>query len=59
MTSFAFALVLLSAIAHATWNLLAKRAGRGPSFVWLFDAVSILLYAPAALLVYFWEQPAS
>ena len=53
MTVFALALVLAAAFMHATWNLLAKRAGGGPAFVWLCGALSSALYAPlvAALLL--------
>ena len=35
------ALVLLSAVAHAGWNFIAKRASGGPVFNWLFDALSV------------------
>lgn len=48
MTPLALALVLASAVTHATWNLLAKRAGGGVPFVWLFTAVSAAVYAPLA-----------
>ena len=51
MSGLALGLVLISAVAHATWNLYAKRASGGPAFVWLFDAASTLLYAPLALIV--------
>ena len=46
MSSLALALVLASAVAHATWNLLTKRVEAGASFIWLFDLVSVLVYAP-------------
>ncbi|MEP7003049.1 MAG: DMT family transporter [Chloroflexota bacterium] len=51
MTAFALSLVLASAVAHATWNLFAKRAGGGIPFLWLALALSIPLYAPAAFVV--------
>ena len=51
MSLFALGLVLVSAVAHATWNLYAKRASGGPAFVWLFDVASTVLYAPLALIV--------
>lgn len=57
MTSFALILVLAAAFVHATWNLLAKRAGGGAPFVWLFAALSNLIYAPLALLVLWWQKP--
>jgi len=42
-------LALSSAILHATWNLFAKRAGGGAAFVWLFNVLSAVIYAPLAL----------
>ncbi|HET6319785.1 MAG TPA: EamA family transporter, partial [Chloroflexota bacterium] len=49
MTAFALVLVLLSAVAHATWNLIAKRASGGPTFNWLFDCLSVLVCLPLAI----------
>lgn len=49
MSLLALTLILVSAVIHATWNLLAKRVGGGTTFVWLFDTVSVAFYAPAAL----------
>jgi len=54
---FALALVLAAAFVHATWNLLAKRVGGGAPFVWLFGALSALLYAPLALAVLVIQRP--
>ncbi|MDQ6859038.1 MAG: DMT family transporter [Chloroflexota bacterium] len=51
MTAFALALVLASAVAHATWNLFAKRSGGGVPFLWLALTLSIPLYAPIAVAV--------
>jgi drug/metabolite transporter (DMT)-like permease len=54
MTAFALGLVLIAAVCHAAWNLLAKRVGGGAAFAWLFTAMSTVLYAPlgvAALLI--------
>jgi drug/metabolite transporter (DMT)-like permease len=51
MSLVALGLVLVSAVSHATWNFFAKRAEGGPAFVWLFDFISTLLYAPLALVV--------
>jgi drug/metabolite transporter (DMT)-like permease len=49
MTLFALALVLAAGVFHATWNLLAKRAGEGgASFVWLCTALSTVIFAPLA-----------
>src|SRR5919206_5286399 len=57
MTPVALTLVLLSAVAHATWNLFAKRAGGGARFIWLFEALASLLYAPLALYVIAVQRP--
>ncbi|MFT4190389.1 MAG: EamA family transporter, partial [Comamonas sp.] len=44
---FAFALVVLAALIHATWNLLAKRAAHaGPAFVLAYTAVACTVYSP-------------
>ena len=51
MTAFALALVLASAVAHATWNLFAKRAAGGIPFLWLALTCAIPLYAPIAIAV--------
>src|ERR671913_1594395 len=58
MTLFALALVLLAAVFHATWNLLAKRVGDGGApFVWLFGLCSLLIYAPLAVVVVLVSAP--
>ena len=58
MTLFALALVLLAAVFHATWNLLAKRVGDGgAAFVWLFGLCSLLIYAPLAVVVVLVSAP--
>ncbi|MVW78968.1 DMT family transporter [Bordetella sp. 02P26C-1] len=45
-------LVVLAAMAHATWNLLAKRAAMvGPVFVFAYGMCSVLLYAPWVLWI--------
>jgi drug/metabolite transporter (DMT)-like permease len=49
VTLFALGLVLAAGFLHATWNLLAKRAGdaaSGPAFVWLCSALSAAIFAP-------------
>ena len=46
MNSLALILVLSAAFVHAFWNLLAKRAGGGVVFIWLFASISSLIYAP-------------
>ncbi len=50
MSPVALALVLGAAVAHATWNLAAKRAGRGgTAFVWLSSATGVVVWAPLGL----------
>jgi drug/metabolite transporter (DMT)-like permease len=49
LTVFALALVLVSAVAHAGWNFIAKRASAGPAFNWLFDCLSVVVCLPLAL----------
>jgi len=52
VTTFALALVLASAVAHATWNLFAKRSRGGAPFLWLAFALAVPLYAPIAIAVF-------
>jgi drug/metabolite transporter (DMT)-like permease len=49
MSLVALSLVLLSALCHATWNLFAKRVPSGIPFVWLFDTLAVVVYAPFAI----------
>lgn len=44
----ALVLVLVAAVAHASWNLLSKRAARADSlvFIWLAAAVSTVVWSP-------------
>lgn len=58
MTVFALALILGAATVHATWNYFLKRSGGGTVFVWLFAALSALIYAPLAAGILWWQQPA-
>ncbi|MEX2535955.1 MAG: DMT family transporter [Trueperaceae bacterium] len=57
MSLLALALVLTSALLHASWNLLAKRVSRGAPLVWLFAACASVLFAPAAAYVIISERP--
>ncbi|MDF5723201.1 MAG: DMT family transporter [Rhizonema sp. PD37] len=57
MTGFAIILVLAAAFIHATWNLLAKRAGGGVVFIWLFAALSAVIYAPIAIAIIILQRP--
>ena len=58
MTTLAIILVLSAAFVHATWNFLAKRAGGGPAFVWLFASLSGAIYAPISLYILAVQRPA-
>jgi drug/metabolite transporter (DMT)-like permease len=52
VSPLALGLVLGSALLHATWNLVAKRAGgatRGPAFVFSFSLLTAVVYAPFAI----------
>ena len=45
-----FALVILAAFTHATWNLLAKRAAdAGVAFIFAYNLVACVAYAPWAI----------
>ncbi len=59
MTGFALALVLTAATIHASFNLLAKRAGAADStaFVWLGTLVSVAAFAPLAIAVLIIQKP--
>jgi drug/metabolite transporter (DMT)-like permease len=50
MPAGAVGLVAIAAICHASWNLIAKRAGGGLPFLWLFGFASTVLVLPVALL---------
>lgn len=57
MTLTALLLVLLAALAHATWNLLAKGAAGGGAFVWLASLVAGAALAPVALVIAVVSEP--
>ena len=57
MTATALGLVLIAAVFHALWNLMAKRAGGGPAFVWLYGTTSALLLSPLAVALFFVGHP--
>ena len=49
MSLTVLALVVAAAVAHASWNLVAKPAVGGAAFVWLCAMAGTLLYLPALL----------
>jgi drug/metabolite transporter (DMT)-like permease len=58
VTAASLALVLVAAVLHATWNLLAKRASEaGTVFVWLTAISMATMYAPIAVVVYAVTDP--
>ncbi len=46
MIGTALGLVLLAAAAHATWNVLARRAGDKLAFLWCGNAVATVVFFP-------------
>ena len=53
----AVALVLLAAVLHAGWNIVAKRSGGGAHFVLLGAAMIVALWAPLGLALAGAEAP--
>ena len=53
MSPSAITLILLAAVAHASWNLFSKQAGAAGAacFVWLYVTVSAIIYAPVTAVV--------
>lgn len=50
MTLASLLLIILASVIHATWNLLAKRAALvGPAFVFAYNLVACVAYAPWVL----------
>ena len=51
MSTTALALILVAALAHATWNLFSKQASAAgaSSFVWLMSLAATVLYAPVVV----------
>lgn len=58
MSLSALLLVMTAAIAHATWNLLNKKAAHvGPAFVFAYGFCSTVIYFPWVLWVLIVEEP--
>lgn len=57
MPLLALVAVLLAAVTHATWNLAAKRAASSRHFVWLYSALTIVLYAPIVAFIVITTRP--
>ena len=56
MTGFSLGLVLLSALAHASWNFLLKRSVDQEAFLWCLLVSASVLLAPVGLIL-FWQFP--
>ncbi len=56
MTALALALVLSSAVLHATWNLLVKQGTNQEVFVWLSQVALSVMLIPVAVVL-FWNFP--
>ena len=56
MTPLSLGLVLLSALAHSTWNLLLKRSSEPEIFVWWLLVVEAVLMLPLGVVL-FWLFP--
>jgi drug/metabolite transporter (DMT)-like permease len=52
MSALALGLVLTSAFLHASWNLFAKKVSGGMVFTTLMLVISVVLYAPVAVVAY-------
>ena len=57
MTSLAVLLVLCSAVFHALWNFVAKKADGGAPFVWLFGTTEMILYFPIVIYIIVVQRP--
>ncbi|HZP95037.1 MAG TPA: EamA family transporter [Candidatus Limnocylindria bacterium] len=57
MTALALGLVLASAAMHATWNLVAKRAGAGQPFLFVAYVIGALAYMPFAIAILVVARP--
>lgn len=57
MTLSALLLVIVAAICHASWNLLAKRAAQvGPPFVFAYGLCSVILFTPWVIWILVFEE---
>ncbi|MDA1258757.1 MAG: EamA family transporter [Chloroflexi bacterium] len=59
MTGLAIAFVLLSAVAHASWNFLIKRAGDAEVFTWWMAASANAVVLPLAIVMFWLKTPDS
>ena len=59
MSPTAIALILVAALAHASWNLFSKQASATGAvfFIWLVAAAATALYAPVVLVSVLVQEP--
>ena len=59
MSPTAIALILVAAVAHASWNLFSKQASvtGAVSFIWLMSAAGTALYAPVIVIAVLVARP--
>lgn len=57
MPIVAVALLLAAAVAHATWNYVAKGAQSSASFMFVFCAFAAIVWMPLAVGVFLWTRP--
>ena len=59
MSPTAIALILVAAVAHASWNLFSKQASvtGAVSFIWLMSAAGTALYAPVIVIAVLVTHP--
>jgi len=58
MPATAIALVLIAALLHAAWNIVAKKSGGGAHFVLMGALMIVLLWAPLGLVLMWRQAPA-
>lgn len=54
MSGLALGIVLLAALFHAAWNLLAKKSRSKLAFIWWFLLVAAIGYLP--MFLYYWRE---
>ncbi len=57
MPAGALALLLVAALGHATWNYLAKGARNDAAFSLTYVIVSLIVYAPVAIIAFALQRP--
>ncbi len=55
MTALALGLVLLAAFVHAGWNFILKKSGGGAGLITATNVVSLIVYAPIAMGVWYFS----